>query len=71
MSETIPRECSSCRKVTVCKLFESMSRLAASWDAEFGGLIKFPMNPIALAKVCQEYESPLDVIKAQSEQVTI
>lgn len=57
------RTCASCRKVKPCKWIEAMITAETQWNEKFGSDIPFPFKPISLAMDCNEYESPLDVIK--------
>lgn len=67
--QDIPKICSTCRKVKVCKMYEAMSLTIQTWNARFADQIKFPMDADAIAKVCSEYESPRDVIVTKTESV--
>lgn len=57
------RTCASCRKVKSCKWIDSMITVESQWNEKHGDDIPFPFKPILLAQDCNEYESPLDVIK--------
>ena len=67
---SIPRICSTCRKVNVCKIFEGMIGTQQAWDARFGEKIKFPLDPEAIAKMCDEYENPTQVMKIGDASLT-
>lgn len=69
-AKIIPRECSNCRKVSVCKIYEGMVGTQQAWDARFGEKIKFPLDPVAIAKMCEEYENPTQVIKIGDASLT-
>lgn len=63
----IPKLCSTCRKVAVCKFYDGMVATQQSWDAQFGAKLKFPLEPESIAKTCEEYEHPTQVIKIDGD----
>lgn len=63
----IPKICSTCRKVSVCKFYDGMVATQQAWDAQYGEKLKFPLDPEAIAKECKEYENPTQVIKVSGD----
>lgn len=66
-STPIPKLCSTCRKITVCKFYDGMVATQIAWDAQFGAKLKFPLDPTSIAKTCEEYENPTQVIKVNGD----
>jgi len=69
------KDCSACRHNNSCKWLEQAEALKAAFEQQYPadkGNPTLPLLPTNLALNCEDYETPMDVIKMakQTQEVT-
>ena len=65
---TVDKNCQTCTKLQVCKMFESASSLKNEFDQRFGDFAPLPIDPADLAIRCEQF---IDIRKSESVNVEV